>query len=399
MTSVTIKGTVLIAVNPEETEAKIVFAPGDHNWDIASINRLIEKIGAPAADQEELESFFFKVSRLNAPAELIFAEGLAPVPPAPEQVSWGRMDFPPDIRPLVKETIMKADAPVLNRVKTERVKTEKLVSTPGRLPFLSPREKKVVTWDKRSVSEPAEVDPAVRKVGFVERGLRVGVIKPPAAGRPGKTIFGKIIQPRMLEIREFLLGYGLVRENDEIRSTVSGILRIGDIWADVIPLAKSSWEIAIGNDGVTLYLAFSPGNARLPAPAAREILTAASSDGNPDSPVLIGAERLEKAMRESIRSGEPLEDFPLYKTLDGIAELRREGEAGRALYFRKGLAGGRPLDSAAVNLALRNSGVQGVDSEALREAVRSFMGESEPELRYPLRSGTGGAGQAKPRQV
>jgi hypothetical protein len=308
------------------------------------------------------------------------------------------VDFPPDIRPLVKETITKADAPVLNRVKTERVKTEKLVSKPGKLPFMSPREKKVVSWGKRSVSEPAQVDPAVRKVGFVERGLRVGVIKPPSAGRAGKTIFGKIIQPQMLEIPEFLLGYGLVRENDEIRSTVSGILRIGDIWADVIPLAKSSWEIAIGNDGVTLYLAFSPGSAKLPPPAAREILTAASSDGNPDSPVLIESERLEKAMRESIRTGEPLEDFPLYKTLDGLAELRREGEA-RVLYLRKGLAGGRPLDSAAVNLALRNSGVQGVDPEALREAALSFMNESEPELRYPLGDGTGRAGQAKPRQV
>jgi hypothetical protein len=243
---------------------------------------------------------------------------------------------------------------------------------------------KVVSWDKRSVAEPVQVDPAVRKVGFVERGLRVGILKPSSAGKPGKTIFGKRIMPPALEIREFLLGYGLVRGTDEIRSTVSGILRIGDNWADVVPLAKSSWEIAIGEDGVTLYLRFSPGNAVFPPPPAREILAAASAGGNPDLPILIEGGMLEKAMRESIQTGESLEAFPLYKTLDGLAETRRNGE-GDFLYLRKGLAGGRPLDSAAVNLALRKSGVRSVDLEALRQAIAAFMRESETELWYPLR--------------
>jgi hypothetical protein len=152
----------------------------------------------------------------------------------------------------------------------------------------------------------------------------------------------------------------------------------------VVPLAKSSWEIAIGQDGVTLYLRFSPGSAVFPPPPAREILAAVSGDGNPDSPVLIESARLENAMRESIRTGEPLEAFPLYKTLDGLAELRRDGDRD-VLYLRKGLAGGRPLDSATITLTLRKSGVQGVDQKALREAINTFMRDSESELYYPLR--------------
>jgi hypothetical protein len=386
MAAVTIRGDISIAVNPGETEAKLVFVPGAaaRLWDVVSISRLIGEAGLPTADKEELRNFLIETAHSHASAEFIFAEGIAPELPAPEQVVWGRVDFPPDIRPLVKETLAKAEPPSLSRVKTERFKTEKVIQKSGGLPFLSPKEKKTVSWDRRNVSEPVQVDPTIRKVGFVERGLRVGVVKPPTAGKPGKTIFGKTIMPPLLEIREFLLGYGLVRRNDEVHSTVSGILRIGDNWADVVPLAKSSWEIAIGQDGVTLYLRFSPGNAAFPTPPAREILAAASSDGNPDSPVLIESGRLEKAMRESIRTGEPLNAFPLHKTLDGLAEVRRSGD-GDVLYLRKGLAGGRPLDLATITPALRRSGVQGVDQEALRETIAAFMRESESELYYPLR--------------
>jgi hypothetical protein len=189
--------------------------------------------------------------------------------------------------------------------------------------------------------------------------------------------------PPPLELREFLLGHGLVRRNDEIHATVSGILRIGDNWADVVPLAKSSWEITFGQDGVTLYLRFSPGNAAFPPPPAREILAAASSDGNPDSPVLIESGRLENAMWQSIRTGEPLEAFPLHRRLDGLAEVRRSGD-GDVLYLRKGLAGGRPLDSMTITLALRKYGVQGVDQGALREVIAAFLRDSESELYYPL---------------
>jgi hypothetical protein len=387
MSAVTIRGDVSIAVNSDETEVKLVFVPGAtaRIWDAVSLNRLIGEAGFPAADQEELRNFLIANAYSHAPAEFIFAEGIAPEPPVPERVVWGRVDFPADIRPLVKETLVRAGPPSLSRVKTERVKTEKIIQKPGALPFLAPKEKKVVSWDKRDTPEPVQVDPVVRKVGFVEQGLRTGVIKPSVAGRPGKTIFGKRIMPPLLEIREFLLGHGLVREDDEIRSTVSGILRIGNNWADVVPLAKSSWEIAIGQDGVTLYLRFSPGNAVFPPPPAREILAAASTDGNPDSPVLIESEKLEYAMWESIRTGEALEDFPLHKTLDGLAEVRRRDGDGDVLYLRKGLAGGRPLDSMTITLVLRKSGVQGVDQEALRETIVAFMRDSESELYYPLR--------------
>jgi hypothetical protein len=386
MSAIAIRGDISIAVNPDETEAKLVFVPdaGTRLWDAVSINRLIEKAGLPAADQKELWDFLVEAAHSHAPAEFVFARGIAPESPAPERVVWGRVDFPPDIRPLVRETLAGAGPPSLSRLKTERFKSERVIQKPGALPFMSPKEERMVVWDKRSVSESVQVDPAVRKVGFVEQGLRAGIVKPPTAGRPGKTIFGKRIMPPPLEVREFLLGHGLVREDDAIHSTVSGILRIGDNWADVVPLAKSSWEIAIGQDGVTLYLRFSPGNAVFPPPPAREILAAASSDGNPDSPVLIEADKLEKAMRESIRTGEPLGSFPLHRKLDGLAEPRRNGD-GDVLYLRKGLAGGRPLDSAAVNLALRESGVQRVDQEALREAIVAFMRESESELYYPLK--------------
>jgi hypothetical protein len=386
MAAVTIQGDITIAVNPDETEAKLVFVPGAaaRLWDVVSINRLIEEAGLPVADREELRNFLIKTAHSQTSVEFVFAEGIALQLPVPEQVVWGRVDFPSDIRPLVKETLAKAEPPSLSRVKTERFKTEKIIQKPGALPFLSSKEKKTVSWDKRNVSEPVQVDPAVKKVGFVERGLRVGIVKPSIAGKPGQTIFGKRIMPPPLEIREFLLGHGLVREDNEIHSTVSGILRIGDNWADVIPLAKSSWEIAIGQDGVTLYLRFLPGNAAFPPPSAREILAAASSDGNPDSPVLIEAGKLEKAMRESIHTGEPLEAFPLYRTLDGFAEVRR-GREGDILYLRKGLAGGRPLDSMTITLALRKSGVQGIDQEALREEIAAFMRDSESELYYTLR--------------
>ncbi|MDR2069592.1 MAG: FapA family protein [Spirochaetaceae bacterium] len=392
MANIIAKGTASIVINAQETEAKLVFAPDPEGlgWDIDALLKLIgEQRLSPLPQPKTLEPFLQKAAKAKTkePVESVIFEGVPPEAALPEQITWEALPVPADVAPHAEALLAKAPAPELYQTRIEKIKHEQVVKKPAKLPFMPPKEEVVLTWDKKETREAVTVNPGIKETKYAEKGKKLGTFIPAKPGKPGKNVFGRPVPPPVLQDGAFHLGAGLVREKNEIRSLYSGVLRIGENWADLIPLAKPVWSVAPGSDGVTLFLKFEPGDRVFPPPRASDILTAAIKQGADESHLVPLAE-VEKALQGALKTGEEIGAFALFRVQEAVARVEISPDKLRAeLYLRKGIAGARPLEMKAVSQAIRDSKVQGFDAEALKAAVRAFVTGQEIELRYTLVEG------------
>jgi uncharacterized protein (DUF342 family) len=158
---------------------------------------------------------------------------------------------------------------------------------------------------------------------------------------------------------------------------VSGFVRIGDNWADIVPLAKHSCKINTGSDGLTLFFTFVPGDKRFAPPSGEQILAEAAAMGAKEEN-LVSAGELDKVINEAITTGAPVEAFALFNPQQAEARVDINPDKTRAvLYLRKGVAGASPLEMKAISQVLKESGVHGFDAEKLKTAIHDFIESKE----------------------
>ncbi|MDR2134225.1 MAG: FapA family protein, partial [Treponema sp.] len=386
MAALIAKGNASIVINPEETEAKLVFVPdsGGLGWDLSAVNKIIaEQKLSPEPPAKDIELFLQKAARAKSsdPLESVLFRGMPPEEAEAEKAAWEPLKIPADIAPCQEEILAAAAKPELFRIKTEKIKKESLVKKPNPIPFLPPREEKVVTWEKKETREKAELNPEPKEIRYAEKGQKLGTLAPPRPGKPGKNVFGKSIPPRPLADTDFLLGQGLGRDKNDIVARVSGFLRIGENWADIVPFAKHSWTVAKGSDGLTLYFNFEPGDSRFSPPSGEDVLEAAKAKGASE-PVLVSAASIDKAIRESLETREPVLAFSLFEMRESLVDVEISPDRLEAvLNLRKGTAGALPLEMKAISQALRDSKIKGYDAEKLKADLKAFMEGPDLELR------------------
>ncbi|MDR1863924.1 MAG: FapA family protein [Treponema sp.] len=393
MTNIIANGNVLITVNTQETEAKLVFTPDPKGlgWDVDAVNKLIgENNLSPPLSPKVLEPFLQKAAKAKTPdpMEMVICQGTPLEESVPETVAWEALPVPDEMASFQEETLSTAGPPRLFRVKVEKIKIEKKVKKPGALPFMPAKEETVVSWDKKETRQAAAVDTGICEIKYAGQGKKLGTMTPQKPGKPGKSVYGRPLQPKVLPEGGFLLGDGIARDKGDLVAQVSGFVRIGENWADIVPLAKPSWEIYTGSDGVTLFFRFNPGDKRFEAPEGEKILSAAKDNGAVEGS-LISAEVLDKAIKDSIKSGVPVEAFSLFESKEAAALVEINSEKTQALlHLRKGTAGHLPLEMKAISQAVKDSGVRGFDAEKLRAAIQAFMSGKDVELRgYVLAEG------------
>ena len=379
-------GSASIQINPRETEARLVFIPekGAVGWDLAAVIKLAaDKQITPLIDQKTIDGFLQKAARARTrdPMELVVCHGVEPEDPVGEQVNWEALPVPQDMSPYQEETLANAEAPLLIRIRAEKIKHEKKVAKPGALPFLAGKEETVVSWEKKEIKERVSVNTEVREIKYADKGTKAGTVVPPTQGKPGKNVFGRIIPPKAAGEGAYLLGRGLLKTRNELVAQVSGFIRIGENWADMVALAKHSYTIFTGIDGLTLFFRFEPGDPRFTLPTGGEILDAARAKGAAEEN-LINADEINEAIAESITTNVPVEAFALFRAVEAVARVDINPEKTIAtLYLRKGMAGALPLENRAISQAIKESGIHGFDSEKLKAAIQAFMAGKELELK------------------
>jgi uncharacterized protein (DUF342 family) len=252
---------------------------------------------------------------------------------------------------------------------------------------MAAKEEIVAVWDKKEVKEAVVVNPQVSKILYAGRNTKLGTLAAAKPGKPGKNVYARPIPPPVLADTSFYLGAGLRKEKNEILADSPGFVRIGDNWADLVPLAKPEWELNLGSDRVTLFLRFFPGDSRLALPKGEEILEKARAMGGAELS-LVSAAEIDTAIARSMKTGEALEAFPLFTTQEAEARVDVSADLLKAeLFLRKGIAGARPLEMSAISQAIRDSKIPGYNAEELKKAIRDFMDGSAAVLRYVLAEG------------
>ena len=384
-------GNASITIDAQETEALLIFVPdpGGEGWDTAAIfklaadNKLSLKI-----DPKIIEVFLYKASKAKEPVELSICQGQPPEEPVCESVKWEALPVPGDMAPIQEQTLAGAPSPRIFRINVEKIKHEKIIKKPGALPFLPGKEETVVTWEKKETREEVVVNGEPKEIKYADKGTKLGVVNPSTPGKPGKNIFGRIIPPRSTGDTGFLLGESISREKNELTALVSGFLRIGENWADIVPLSVHRYRIAVGIDGRTLFFHFEPGSNIIDPPHGEEILKAAIEKGAAEDS-LISAEELDHAIAEAVKHKEPIQAYSLFRVRESEIRIEVNEDKTRAsLFLRKSTVGGLPLDAKAISQAIKDSGVCGFDTEKLKTDLHAFLEGKEEELKdYVLAEG------------
>lgn len=392
MAGTVVKGAINVEIDAAEIQARVSFVkdPAGREWNAETLSKLLSEMRlAPLPSPRALEDLLQKFARTKDPTSAVVVQGVAPLAPTNERVTWMDHPLPEDLVEHIKDTIQRATPPELYRTRIEKIKRETVVRKPGALPFLPAKQELVVTWDKKEISERVTFDPTVQEIAYVEKGMKLGITVPPKPGKPGKNVFGKPITVQVEGDGSFLSGEGVERDKSELRATVTGILRIGSNWADVVPLARPSWKVDFGIDGATIFLRFEPGDKRFPKPLAADILSAAVSLGASEND-LIGENDVREAIDRATRNAEPLEAFALSRKADAVARVDISQDKLRAtLYLRKGIAGAAPLELRTISEVIKNSRVRGFKTETLKADILAFFNGPGIELSdYLLVEGT-----------
>ena len=375
------KGNLELSIDENELGASISFTPDKDGaeWTGEKVQRLLMDARIPGFNPKKAEELVQKLGRAKGSVKEIVAAGIEPALPQPETPEWSELAVPPEFAELASTVLAEASPPILYKLKVESVKVEKTVKKPAALPFLPPKVEKIVTTERRENREQVFPDTTVLRSGWAQKGERLGILSQAKSGKAGKTIFGKPLQPAT-EDSVFYAGPGVMRNKNELIADWDGIARIGERWVDVVPLPQHAWSVERSPDGATFFLTYTPGDPRLPGPAAPDILAKAKALGAVED-ALIGETELSPVLAKAVAARESLFSFSLSQDRDAkaLVEVSPDGVLA-TLSVWKGRGRGRPLELSMVSAALKESRVRGFKPDELKKAVLDFYKSKDPEL-------------------
>jgi uncharacterized protein (DUF342 family) len=387
-----VKGDLKLEIDEQGIEVRITITPDENGADITTesiMAILAEKKVKSGIDPGAIDRAFRGFARKKTdPVTFVAAAGVPPQPPTPESVVFEPLPIPERLASVAARVIQKAEPPRGFRLREERIKTEKKVLKKAALPFLPLREQVEVVVEKRLIREAVAIDANVSETGYVTQGNIVARMRPGKQGKEGKSVFGRLVQAPRPEQDGFLFLQGVTRTGAEAKADVTGFLRRGPNWCDVIPFRDHEITVTRSRDGMTCLFSFVPGDAAAPPPDPRDVLSRAAALGFAEAS-LLPVHEIESLMQDAALGGKPLEGASLSPTVNGVALVTISPDKLKAMLFlRKGRGGGTPLSPAAVSEAIRSSKVKGFDPAAVRKDLLAFFAGPATELvDYVLASG------------
>ncbi|MCP5453389.1 MAG: DUF342 domain-containing protein [Spirochaetaceae bacterium] len=382
MAGATFRGETTLLVDELGLRASFHFEPSADGPELAvdGLARKLTEARIAGVQGRRLDEIAKAFAAAKAPVTETAASGHAPEAGLPESVEWAEPSTPDEYLPFEAEILSAAPPPELYRVRVERVARERVVKKPSALPFLPPKEEKVVEYEKVELREPVGVDTRVIMSFWAPKGATVATLAPPRPGKPGKSVYGKPIPAPRVEDSAFNLGKGLSRAKNEVRTDAGGFVRVGERWADLVPFGAGDYSVRLSDDGATALLDYTPGDRRLPPPDASAILEDARGLGL-DGDTLIGVEETASALLRSTRSGQPLVGYSLSCDRDASAVVSVTPDRLKAtLTVLKGRGRGKPLSLTMVSEALAGQRLKGVKIDKLKADVVAFYKGKETEL-------------------
>ena len=380
----TVKGDLNLEIDEQGIEVRITIVPDENGDEISpeSLQALLaEKRVRSGIDSDAIDKAFRTLLRKKIdPVSFVAAAGTPPQQPLPESVQFENSPIPPRLGRIARSVLAAAPQPRGFRLREERVKTEKTVLKKGALPFLRAKEQVEVVMEKKIIREEVKIDSSVTDTGFVSQGSLVARVQPGKPGKEGRSVFGRLVPAPRLNQQGYLFCDGLTRAGFEVKATVTGFLRKGANWCDVVAFRDHAIELVASADRLTCLLSLVPGDPSVPIPEVDEILDRAQKLGfSPET--LIPRVQIEGLMRDALAGKSPLVRKPITPTADGLATVTVSPDKLKAvLYLRKGRGGGTPLSPADASAAIRKSAVRGFKLETVQKDLRAFFDGASTEL-------------------
>ncbi|MGA2640203.1 MAG: flagellar assembly protein A [Spirochaetia bacterium] len=397
-----LKGDLKLEIDEQGIEVRITIIPDENGADITPESILAvlnEKRVRSGIDTGAIDRAFRGLARNKTdPVSFVAAAGIAPQPPTPESVDFELLSVPERLVAVARKVLEAAPPPRGFRLREERIKTEKKVLKKAALFFLPPREEVEVVVEKRTVREDVRIDPNLNGTGYVTQGSLVAKFRPGTQGKQGKSVFGRVVSAPRLEQGGFLCLQGTTRTGAEVKAEVTGFLRRGVNWCDVVPFRDHSITVTRSRDGLSCLLSFAPGDEAAPPPDPKEVLSRTAALGF-GAASLLPVHEIESMMQDAILRGAPLESASLSPTVNGVAVVTVSADKLKAvLSLRKGKGGGTALSPGAVSEAIRASKVKGFNPEIVRKDLLGFFAGTDAELTdYLLVSGRAAKPGSEPK--
>lgn len=377
----TVTGVLKIEIDEHAMEVKLTFEASDDGdaWSEKRIVTALQERGIREPIPEEKFTAFLKKASARGPVSEVFLKGTPPVEPSPDKPAWEELPVPDELQELSRRVTADAGQPVITRTVRETVERVREISRKTGFPFMKDKTEKKTVREQVSREEKVFIDPTVLSILYRPDGGLIGTITPHSAGMPGRDVFGQIIPIRTLTDPEFHLGRGLRREQDAVRSTEAGFIRIGRNWADLVPFARHVWSVELSNDRATCYLAFEPGHPLDELPAAETVLDQAKELEYPlDS--LVEAAQIEGMLQQQVALQEP-ERLCISSSRDAAFDIYvPEDRLSAFLNIHKGKGRGKPLSLREVGSAIKQSGLKGLDFDRIKTDITTFYESGDMDL-------------------
>ncbi len=386
--------TGVLSVELTEDETALVFrfdrsADGD-KWTGDRIRALLDERGlASLVSDEAIDTFLESAERATGEIGIAVKEGIPPIAPKAESVSWEALDIPPDLTGVAEVVFAKAPKPDINRTIQDRVTKTKEVKKKPKGPFGKPRIETVEYAETVTRKERVYVSPDVVQRGYATAGTVIGSVQPQEPGVPGKSVRGTTVPAKQLADPHFYHGTNVERREANMVASETGFVRIGKNWVDLVRFAKHEWSVRLSEDRATALLDMRVGSPEAPVPEGGEILTAVAELEYPDDSLLDAAE-VDEVIAEAVRNGTDLKGHSLSTSRDSSFDIDvPEDKLVAYLNLHKGKGRGRRLNLKEVGSAIKNSGIKGLNFDKIKSDITEFFQGPEFDLTgYVLAEGT-----------
>ncbi len=300
------------------------------------------------------------------------AKGSPPENPEPEKAVWKSIDIPEDIKKDSERIIAAAPAPEIYKEVVVKQEVEKEIVKKPKIPFGTPKREKIKTVERKKKQQKVYIDPAVEKTGFVQKDSVIASVFPSKPGVPGRSVKGEPIYPDPIADPHFYTGHGINKKRDELSAEITGFLRIGRNWADIIPFRRHSWKINTTRDNSTILFSFHPGHDKDSLPATKEILAEADALEYPRE-YLLPEKDIDSIIKRAFHEGKDLVNYPLSRDEDAAFNLSVTQEKDKVfLDIKKGRGKGKALELNGIGKAIKQLQLKNIDTEKIKKDLTDF---------------------------
>ncbi len=378
------KGNLKFEINETETEAKVTFSPDEDgaDWNREKLISLFKEKGIiDSIDPSVVEKAIEEFSKLKEGSlSFVVAKGEEPGAPEDGKIKWEKFSLPEGLKEVGDSVLKDAPSPVVYEVKEEKVKVEKIKKKKSFLPFLPAKEEKIVEWEKKEIKRKVGVEDKVEDFGYVDEGALLATIIDGKPGKEGKNIFGRVIPPKKPKNVEIYIGEGVKISGKEVKSEVSGFVRRGSNWVDIIRFNQHKIEVKASKDKANCILDFTPGEGNTVVPDTDSIIKRCEELGFKRED-LISEEEIKDTLSRSVNSGKILRSYSLTKSEESQILITIEDDKSRAyLTLRKGSGKGKPLSLKEVGDKIKQYNFKGMDAARVKQDILNFYNSNEREL-------------------